>query len=134
MAMAQELAGGGGGRARERRACRKVMTWPQHGQRMAALSGRDSTTPPARRIWRTLGRKLQGYWNYYGVIGNSERLPHYGHEVKGLVFKWLNRRSQRKSYTWTAFAAVWESWKLPPPCINEIPPPRSARQRAPLHA
>jgi RNA-directed DNA polymerase len=83
-------------------------------------------------IVATLGRKMQGYWNYYGVIGNPERLTHYGHEVKGLVFKWLNRRSQRKSYTWTAFAAAWESWKLPPPRINETPPPRSPRQRPPL--
>ena len=87
---------------------------------------------PLPSIVATLSRKLQGYWNYYGVIGNSERLTHYGHEVKGLVFKWLNRRSQRKSYTWTAFTAAWESWKLPPPRINETPPPRSARQRHPL--
>lgn len=87
---------------------------------------------PLSAIVTTLGRKLQGYWNYYGVIGNSERLTHYGHEVKGLVFKWLNRRSQRKSYTWAEFTAAWESWKLPPPRINETPPPRSARQRPPL--
>ena len=89
---------------------------------------------PLQAIVTTLHRKLQGYWNYYGVIGNSERLTHYGHEVKGLVFKWLNRRSQRKSYTWPAFTAAWASWNLPPPVITETPPPRSARQRAPQHA
>ena len=55
MAMAQELPGGSGGgcRARVRRAWKKIMTWPQQGQRISALSGRDSTTPPARRSWRT---------------------------------------------------------------------------------
>jgi RNA-directed DNA polymerase len=89
---------------------------------------------PVAAIIATLRRKLQGYWNYYGVIGNSARLTRYGHEVKGLVFKWLNRRSQRKSYTWPAFTAAWESWKLPPPVITEKPPPRSARQRAPQQA
>ncbi len=89
---------------------------------------------PLAVIVTTLGRKLQGYWNYYGVIGNSERLTRYAHEVKGLVFKWLNRRSQRKSYTWPAFTAAWASWKLPPPVITETPPPRSARQRTPQHA
>jgi RNA-directed DNA polymerase len=89
---------------------------------------------PLQAIVTTLHRKLQGYWNYYGVIGNSERLTHYGHEVKGLVFKWLNRRSQRKSYTWTAFTDAWARWKLPPPVITETPPPRSARQRAAQHA
>ena len=89
---------------------------------------------PLAAIVTLPGRKLQGYWNYYGVIGNSERLTRYAHEVKGLVFKWLNRRSQRKSYTWPAFTAAWASWKLPPPVITETPPPRSARQRTPQHA
>ena len=55
----------------------------------------------------------------YGVIGNPERLTRYPHEVKGLVFKWLNRRSQRMSYTWSAFTAAWESWKLPRPSSPE---------------
>jgi hypothetical protein len=57
MTLAQELAsssgGSGGGRARGRRAWKKVMTWPQQGQRISALSGRRSTTSPARRSWRT---------------------------------------------------------------------------------
>ncbi len=54
MAVAQQFTGsGGGGRARVRRAWKKVITWPQQGQRISALSGRDSTTPPARRSWRT---------------------------------------------------------------------------------
>ncbi|MEO7100217.1 MAG: hypothetical protein ABI162_12710, partial [Luteolibacter sp.] len=42
-----------------------------------------------------LKRKLQGCWNYYGVIGNSERLWDYAWNAKRLVHKWLNRRSQR---------------------------------------
>jgi len=75
---------------------------------------------PLAVIVTTLGRKLQGYWNYYGVIGNSERLTHYAHEVKGLVFKWLNRRSQRRSYTWSAFAAAWESWNLRRPLSPKL--------------
>ena len=56
-----------------------------------------------------------GCWNYCEVTGNPERLTRYAHEVKVLVFKCLNRRSQRKSYTWPAFTAAWESWKLPRP-------------------
>ncbi len=95
---------------------------------------KEARSLPLAAIVTTLGRKLKGYWNYYGVIGKSERLTRCAHEVKGLVFKWLNRRSQRKSYTWTAFTDAWESWKLPPPVITETPPPRSARQRAPQHA
>ncbi len=77
---------------------------------------------PLAAIVPTLRRKLQGYWNYYGVIGNSERLTRYAHEVNGLVNKWLNLRSQRRSFTWPQFTVAWESWKLPPPFITETPP------------
>jgi RNA-directed DNA polymerase len=83
---------------------------------------------PLREILATLRRKLQGYWNYYCVIGNSERTGAYAHEVRGLVFKWLNRRSQRKSFTQAAFDTAWPRWKLPGPKVNETPSARFARQ------
>ena len=38
-----------------------------------------------------------------------------------MIFKWLNRRSQRRSYTWTSFGAAWERWKMPSPSIVEKP-------------
>jgi RNA-directed DNA polymerase len=79
----------------------------------------------------TLRRKMQGYYSYYGVVGNSERITRWYHEVTKLVlFKWLNRRSRRHSFTWATFSVAWESWQLPAPKITEARPPRSARQRA----
>lgn len=54
-------------------------------------------------LMRTLKRKIQGYWNYYGVIGNSKRLGQFYYQIRRILFKWLNRRSQKKSYTWKAF-------------------------------
>jgi hypothetical protein len=36
-----------------------------------------------------------------------------------LVHKWLNRRSQRRSYNWTTFDEAWERWKIPSPQIFE---------------
>ncbi len=65
----------------------------------------------------TLRRKLQGYWNYYAVRGNSSMTAKYDREVKFLLFKWLNRRSQRRSFTWNQFLSLLPSWKLPPPRI-----------------
>src|SRR5690606_34271308 len=42
----------------------------------------------------------------------------YFHEVTQLMFKWLNRRSQRKSYTWAQFGALWSgSWQVPRPRV-----------------
>jgi group II intron reverse transcriptase/maturase len=83
---------------------------------------------PLREILVTLRRMLQGYWNYYCVIGNSERTGAYAHVVRGLMFKWFNRRSQRKSFTQAAFDAARPSWKLPGPKVNEKPSARFARQ------
>ena len=77
---------------------------------------------PLPDIIATLKRKLTGYWNYYGVIGNSEAITRYYHEVQKLVYKWLNRRSQRKSFTGSAFGAAWERWAMPAPKIRELRP------------
>lgn len=65
----------------------------------------------------TLRPKLQGYWNYYAVRGNSSMTARYSREVIFLLFKWLNRRSQRRSFTWSQFLQRLPSWKLPPPRI-----------------
>ncbi len=58
---------------------------------------KKSRSLPLPEIIATLKRKLQGYWNCYGVIGNSEQTWNYAWFAKLLVYKWLNRRSQRKS-------------------------------------
>lgn len=60
-----------------------------------------------------LRRKLQGYWNYYGVRGNSMMLGKYQYEVHRLLYKWLNRRSQRRSMTWRNYCERWKTWGMP---------------------
>jgi RNA-directed DNA polymerase len=92
---------------------------------------KKSRSTPLRDLIPTLRRKLQGHWNYYGVIGNSKQLWTLAHFAKRLMFKWLNRRSQRKSFTWAAFAAAWERWKIPAPRVIEKPWPRTAGQYRP---
>jgi len=53
-----------------------------------------------------LVRHLHGHIQYYGVSGNSRSLARYIYFAGGLLFKWLNRRSQRRSLTWKRFRAV----------------------------
>ena len=44
----------------------------------------------------------------------------YYRAVCELMFKWLNRRSQRKSYTWAKFGDLWgRAWQLPRPSVVE---------------
>jgi hypothetical protein len=38
-----------------------------------------------------------------------------------LIIKWLNRRSQRRSMTWTQFGERLKHWDLPLPRIVEKP-------------
>ena len=64
-----------------------------------------------------LRQKLQGHWNYYGVCGNYEMLNKYYHQVKEIVLKWLNRRSQRKSCNWAGFDKMLKHFKVPRPRI-----------------
>ena len=71
------------------------------------------------RIFSTLNSKYRGYWNYYGVRGNSASLQCFFRTTQRLLFKWLNRRSQRRSYTWDAFNALVNYVGVERPRITE---------------
>lgn len=59
---------------------------------------------PLKEIWRILKAKLRGHIQYYGVSHNAERVTQFLRGVTRAMFKWLNRRSQKKSYTWEGFS------------------------------
>jgi RNA-directed DNA polymerase len=71
--------------------------------------------------------KYRGYWNYYGVIGNSASLAQFFYRSKRILFKWLNRRSQRRSYTWTGFQALLDFFGVEGPRITEQHGPTQLR-------
>lgn len=75
-----------------------------------------------QRIHRVMGqlkRKLNGYWNYYGVTGNGKSLGKFWWHVQCLLYKWLNRRSQKRSYTWKGLTACLIDFGIPVPRITE---------------
>ncbi len=47
-----------------------------------------------------LNQKLRGHFNYFGVVGNLNDLYTVYFHAVGMLYKWLNRRSGRKSLTW----------------------------------
>jgi group II intron reverse transcriptase/maturase len=75
-----------------------------------------------------LRRKLRGYWNYYGVRGNSKMLGKYQYEVYLLLYKWLNRRSQRRSMTQKNYSERWKTWDMPTARIVEEYPKKTLHQ------
>ncbi len=54
-------------------------------------------------LFGKINTKLRGYYNYYGLAGNSKALGTFFYWAKVNLLKWLNRRSQKKSYNWQAF-------------------------------
>ena len=70
-------------------------------------------------IMRQVCRKFRGYWNYYGVRGNTESLSKLYWVCMRSLFKWLNRRSQKRSYTWKGFNEMQKHFGIPPPRIME---------------
>lgn len=66
-----------------------------------------------KEIWETLGSKLRGHIQYYGVSFNSKSVGSFVHQTKRIMFKWLNRRSQRKSFDWTSFMLFVNKFPLP---------------------
>jgi len=100
-------------RGKLRKACRDIEAWIK-GNRHKGI----------RPLMATLARKLRGHWNYYGVHFNSKSLwRYYGHACS-VVHKWLNRRSQRRSFTWERFLAMLDRYCIPKPCITEKSPRR----------
>lgn len=64
-------------------------------------------------IWKTLKAKLRGHFQYYGVSGNFRALRKYEQQTRRMVLKWLNRRSQKKSFNWASFLIYLERHPLP---------------------
>lgn len=68
-----------------------------------------------REIWEITAAKLRGHYNYFGYYCNRSKLMHFYCAVRQAMFKWLNRRSQRKSFSWKQFAAKLLRRPLPIP-------------------
>ena len=71
------------------------------------------------QMLRTLKAKLQGTWNYYGLIGNGRRMRLFYDETCRTLYQWLNRRSQRPSVSWAALNRLLERFQVPRPRIME---------------
>lgn len=64
-------------------------------------------------IWKIFCLKLRGHINYYGVSHNFKRVQTFIWQAVRILFKWLNRRSQRKSFDWESFAKYIKVNPLP---------------------
>lgn len=68
---------------------------------------------PLNAIWRTFCAKIRGHIQYYGVSHNYDEIDKFFREAKRIAYKWLNRRSQRKSFNWEKFSLFIDRNPLP---------------------
>ena len=68
---------------------------------------------------RAAARRIAGHLNYYAITDNSDQCNKYVYYATRLVFKWINRKSQRRAYTWTGFNAVITAVDWPKPRIRK---------------
>lgn len=72
---------------------------------------------PVKEWWPILQAKLRGHYQYYGVSGNMRSLQRFYSLTLRMTLKWLNRRSQRKSFNGETFGIYLKHYPLPAPRI-----------------
>jgi len=95
-------------RKRMKRAMRRVAEWCQRNRHL-----------PVEEQHRALIRILTGHYAYYGRRGNLLSLCQFFRFVKKIWHKWLQRRAQRRRFTWSAYDEFLRRHPLPRPRIMQ---------------
>jgi RNA-directed DNA polymerase len=66
-----------------------------------------------RKVFKTSVKKLTGHLNYFAITDNYECCSTFEHRMKHLLYKWINRMSQRRSYNWNGFPKALEYYRWP---------------------
>jgi len=98
----------------KRRTCKKKMQKALRKLRDCCIDNRHMKLKDQCKL---LTSKLRGLYQYYGIRGNYLALQRMYGDAKISWFKWLNRRSQRKSYTWKGYGELLKYLPLPKPKI-----------------
>ncbi|WP_315079829.1 reverse transcriptase domain-containing protein [uncultured Clostridium sp.] len=58
---------------------------------------------PISELIKKINQKLRGHYQYYGVNDNTRSVKSFLNTTRYLLFKWTNRRSQKRSYNAETF-------------------------------
>jgi RNA-directed DNA polymerase len=73
---------------------------------------------PTGELLRRARARVNGHLNYYAITDNSDSCHLYMHLTSRVLFKWLNRRSQRKSYAWVGYHQALRQIGWPTPRVR----------------
>ncbi|QGN77130.1 reverse transcriptase domain-containing protein [Piscirickettsia salmonis] len=68
---------------------------------------------PLRKLWEIFCSKLKGHVQYYGVSFNADGVGLFLYKARRIFYKWVNRRSQRKSFNWGKFSLFVKRFPMP---------------------
>jgi len=97
----------------KRRTCRKK--YGRSMQEFTDWARRGRSVLRKAEMLRRAKSRVIGHLSYYAITDNSEKCTSYLYHVTRILFKWLNRKSQRKTYTWEGYrqALLWVGWPKP---------------------
>jgi len=100
-----------------RRTGRKRLQSTKNGYSVFIKKHRHERTPV---LIDKLTQKLRGHYNYFGAVGNLDDLYTVYFHAVGMLYKWLNRRSGRKSVTWAKLKRLIAYRSLEKPVCKAI--------------
>ena len=62
-----------------------------------------------KELMPKINAKLRGHYQYFGITDNYATINRFLYEIDKLIFKHLNRRSQRKSYSYETYRKMKEN-------------------------
>ena len=62
---------------------------------------------------KKLNTKLTGTYRFYGISGTMKELQYLNQIAFTVTFKWINRRSQRRSYSKQEYYLLWQKYIEP---------------------
>lgn len=75
---------------------------------------KESRSTRLNNLMPQLRRKLSGFRNYFGLPDNSRSVSNVYNFVLHSLYKWLNRRSQRRSCNWQGFKDMLRYFQIEP--------------------
>ena len=65
-----------------------------------------------KMLMKDVNAKLKGHYQYYGITDNYGMMNKFKHAIKRLLYKWLNRRSQRHGFNLEKFELFLKRYPL----------------------
>jgi RNA-directed DNA polymerase len=88
---------------RMRSKLKNVNLWCERGRHVGSLLDK----------WKIFCSKMRGHIQYYSVSFNTDKVQSFVDKSIKIFFKWMNRRSQKKSLNWNEFNRFLKNFPLP---------------------